>query len=131
MNKSNSKFINILTKQNTNNILIQIPINDVSVAGNYCNDNLYPYFNSKNKMFFECGIDELKNLLSVCNNSTKDIDEHKLIDSDIIIDIPSIKQVGGTNPMTDDEFRKAIRFMDGGGFVLPNETTVYPDGRVI
>jgi len=131
MNKSNGKFINILTKQNTDNILMQIPIDDVSTVGNYCNNKLYPYFNSKNKMFFKCGIGELKKLLSVCNNSTKDIDEHKLIDSDIIIDIPGEKQVGGTNPMTDDEFRKAIHFMDGGGFVLPNGVTVYPDGRVV
>lgn len=124
-----SEFVSVMTKSNPNDVLMQIPINDVTEVNNYCNQKLYPYFNSKNKMFFECSGRELKMMISKCGGR----DAINILDkTDIIIDVTSIKnkQDGGTDPMTEDEFRSAIKVMDGGGFILPNGATVYPNGKV-
>lgn len=129
--ESDNEFINILSKNDMDDILLQIPIDDISIANDYCNDKLYPYFNSSNKMFFECGINELKNLLDICGSFEDTDSELNMLTGDLIIDIPGIEQVAGSNPMTDDEFHKAIQVMDGGGFILPNGVIVYPDGRVV
>jgi prophage antirepressor-like protein len=119
--------------------LFCVSVKNSLIFEKYCQVHLYPFIDQNNKTYYECPIEKIKLLLTNCkeNDQIDDqinnlINNHGLKKSDIIlIDAPSIEQLGGTKYIPTDEFNEQIIVMDGGGFILPNGAIVYPNGKVV
>lgn len=134
---SNVEPAPLIDDSNALDILLYLPIRDKFALEKYCSRYCPFYVDKNQKLYYECPINVIKDLLfDSCQYVTNidnylnelNVDYNLASDDLVLLDVDAL-QIGGKPYQTSDDFEKNIVFKDDR-FVLPNGVIVHHNGKV-